>query len=347
MIRGRRLQWLAPLALALGLTPAASGSAIALSWSNPEPVTPGHGLNGVACPSLRFCVAVGDQGRAVTSSNPAGSSSGWQPAVVDGANRLLSVSCAGPRFCLATDNHSRALWSTDPGGGVSAWTAVVIDPGRWINAVACPGPRLCVAVDRRGGVLASRNPAGSASAWKRIQVSHLALTSVSCPSTALCVASERSGRVFVATRPTGGVSAWRAVSAFRPPGGFPSLSAVSCAGVHNCVAAGIAVTDVYSVRTGNPTAGSRWSATYVDGQPHVGDVHAGLSCGSPTRCVLFDGSAFGPSSVFASTNSGRTWTTESLPSPSPEQAPTLSAVACLGNAFCVITDRAGNLTIGR
>ncbi len=78
MIRGRRLQWLAPLVLALGLTPA-PGSAVALSWSNPEPVTPGHGLNGVACPSLRFCVAVGDQGRAVTSSNPAGVSPAGSP----------------------------------------------------------------------------------------------------------------------------------------------------------------------------------------------------------------------------------------------------------------------------
>ncbi|MGI8864251.1 MAG: hypothetical protein ACR2JH_07615 [Solirubrobacteraceae bacterium] len=330
------------VALALGLAAPAS----ALMWSTPKAVSPGHALNAVDCPSLQLCVAVGDHGSAVTSISPAGAGSGWQAADVDASNRLLGISCPSATLCVAIDNHSRAVASANPAGGAQTWRAAVIDPGRWINAISCPSAHLCVAADRRGGVITSQNPRGDSHAWKRVQVSRRALTSLSCPSTLLCVATEKGGRVRVATRPTGNGAAWRGVTAFRPPGGFPSLSGVACPSVHSCVAAGVAVTDVYSARTVHPRAGSAWASTYVDGRPHVGDVRAGLSCGAPGFCVLFDGSVFGLSNVFATGDSGRTWTAQSLPSASPDQAPPVSAVACRGTSLCVITDRAGDVIVG-
>jgi hypothetical protein len=87
-------------------------------------------LRAVSCPSSGLCVAVGDDGEVLTSTNPTGGTNAWTSAVADppfgehyGKTQpsLTAVSCPSANLCVAGDDAGNVLFSTEPSGGTSAW----------------------------------------------------------------------------------------------------------------------------------------------------------------------------------------------------------------------------------
>jgi hypothetical protein len=325
---------------------AVPGSASALVFSAPVSVGSGNTLNGVACPSTTFCIAVGARGQAVTSANPAGGSGAWDAADIDRTSKLTAVSCAGASVCVATDNKGQVV---SRAGGSSAWKAVMIDAGRKLTGISCPAPKLCVAIDNGGGVLVSKNPAGAAGAWKRIAVSKHALVAVSCPSAKLCVAATDGKYVLVSRHPAEGKRAWSALKIAN--GQYDAIQGLACPGTRLCVATVYSST-VYirTIVTTNPAAPSSWHRTAIlDSESHVGTLFSSVGCGSTHLCVAIDGTDGGGSSVVSVSTQpkARLWQSATFPGIDRYTFDLrLNAVACAGTAECVIVTSDGKVVIG-
>jgi hypothetical protein len=140
------------------LLSAAGGSsadAATWIWSQPVNVDPGGGgLTGISCPSARFCVAVDEAGRVVTSRSPMRRSTAWSISapITQGPLALESVTCPTDRVCLSLEElGSTAFVSTDPAGGAGAWRPDAIGGDAYFGGLACPSATLCVAVDSSVG----------------------------------------------------------------------------------------------------------------------------------------------------------------------------------------------------
>jgi hypothetical protein len=156
-------------------------------------------------------VAVGDQGGAWISTNPAGGPTAWSATTIDPGHVLTSVSCATPRFCAAVDEDSDVITSTDPVGRASAWKpAQVVIPGSFVGveftSISCPAASLCVALSPDGYAHVSTHPTGGSNAWPEFAIdSHgpqSTLSGVSCPSVLLCVAVDAKGNAIVGLGPS-------------------------------------------------------------------------------------------------------------------------------------------------
>jgi hypothetical protein len=91
------------------------------AWSPPADVDGSHTLNSVSCASRSFCVAVDQQGDALTFNGRSWSA----PARIAGPNgELVSVSCAARAFCVAVGDAASA------DTGTSAGTAFVYGQAR-------------------------------------------------------------------------------------------------------------------------------------------------------------------------------------------------------------------------
>jgi hypothetical protein len=75
-------------------------------------------LNSIACPSSSTCVAVGDEGNAVSFSSSTGEAAAWMVTNVDSSNSLSAVSCPSSEFCVAVDRSGNIVT-----GAVRAATA--------------------------------------------------------------------------------------------------------------------------------------------------------------------------------------------------------------------------------
>ncbi len=232
----------------------------------------GETLGGVSCPTVKFCIAVGqgpnDGGLILTWSG-----GGWTaveaplPAGVAAVGSYLTgVSCPSASYCVATgayypdesdliDGASSIMLLTLSGG---TWTAVqaplpggaVSSAGSNLYGVSCPTASYCVAVGDDStstagsfhGLLLTR----SGGAWKAAQAPNPAgfstygamLMAVSCPSSSFCVAG--GGGLLLTL--SGGT--WRAMLAPVPASGAgvadnnTAIQGVSCASVSYCVAGG-------------------------------------------------------------------------------------------------------------
>lgn len=183
-------------------------------------------LASVSCPSIAFCLAVGESGGADTSGLQATwSDGGWTTADVpsppgDAAVALTGVSCASATYCVATERATPTSRESTVAGAVDVWT------GHWssptasysagaesaYDAVDCPTTTSCVAVGYAGSSVTSEAPlvaVQSAGGW-RTSVLHVptgdssvALDAVSCWSADHCLAvgpaSLKSGGESVAT----------------------------------------------------------------------------------------------------------------------------------------------------
>lgn len=302
---GRRSAWflvvLATAGLVLGLAGAAR-AADPFVWAPAQKIDV-DSLGGLSCPSATLCVAVDNQGTALTTTDPGGGGA-WQAAVADPGNSLSSVSCASVSLCVAIDDAGNVATSVRPTGGAAAWQLRHVDSalspataGVLLQDVSCHGARLCVATDAAGNVVTSRDPAGPAP-WTVTHVDNglsydcyrqrttgpdcqPSLESVSCPSPSLCVAVDNAGNAITSHDPTGGAAAWAGAS----PGSSVPLSAaftgVSCPSVSLCVAAGARG----QVVTWNPSR-SASKPTDVAVDPTSGLF--GVWCRSVSLCLAGD-----------------------------------------------------------
>ncbi len=298
-------------------TNPASAAEWTLAWTAP---TVDGGLNSVSCPSEGLCVAVGNGGHVVTSTDPGFGP--WSTANVDSARDasgrpaiLMSVGCATVALCVAVDDAGNVTVSTDPAGGSGAWTTAHVDElqaSSRPNSVSCPSTTLCL-IATTNGVLTSINPTGGARAWNLTQFPGANRGyDVACPNTSLCVATTDGG-FFTTSTPAVG-SSWRYESV--SPQSTPS--SVSCPTVSLCIAGDSGY--AYLLETTDPAGGpGAWNAIdilepppnnyFYEGQqgsgftPATSHLPTSISCATASFCVAVNGTG----AAYVSTTPTEAW----------------------------------------
>jgi hypothetical protein len=252
---------------------------------------------------------------------------------------ITGLSCPTASLCVGVDATGQVLWTSDPAAN-SNWRATSLKLASF-TGVACPSVDMCVAVDDRGGVWSSTSPTGGSGSWTRSVVDARAgFTGVSCPSVSLCVATDDvGGNVVWSTDPTGGAGAWNRSLVEPLDKGVKSLrtadiiNGISCPSTSLCVAVD---SDGQVLTSTDPTGGSlAWTRTLID----TGSISglSGVSCASPTQCILMDGFS---GALFRSTDPTNPylWASSQL-----HLDTVLTTIACPTTEQCVLGDLDGGL----
>jgi hypothetical protein len=168
------------------------------SWSAPIIInsTSNHqSIGGIACPSVSFCVAVGEAGSVETSTD--GGTTWTNPPDIIGSNNLTSVSCPSTTFCVAVDTGGNA-YTYDSG----TWSAA--DPidtangqidGGALDSVSCPSSSFCAAFDGVEDVVMFNGTSWSAP--QKLETGAVLHPGVSCASSSFCAAVDGGGDAFL------------------------------------------------------------------------------------------------------------------------------------------------------
>lgn len=313
-------------------------------------------LTGVACPAVRFCVAVDSAGDVLRSDDPVGSAAAWKIQRVDKEPRGLSaVSCPTESLCVAVDESGDVVVSHDPDGRRPSWHLQFVDNGEKttsgtlsgsLTAVSCPSIRLCVALDHDGDIVTSQDPDARRPRWHLVRLNDPAAFSVaspvspgggiSCPSTSLCVIAQGLD-VVSSTDPLAGSSAWVASSIGTIP---QSLVAIDCRTASLCLALDSAGRVFVSRQ---PTGGAAaWTANRVDRPTSSVSGFAGAACPSQRLCVAVDAS--GNVMLTTDPNGGAgAWSLRNL----RQGYNTINGISCPSASLCVGYDDAGNVLASR
>ena len=290
---------------------------------------PPRSFESVACVSMEFCVAGGQEGLLASASTPTGGVGAWAVADLQvGSNWLRGVSCAPSGLCVAVDYAGNVVASTDPGGGAREWGEAHIDSSPFA-AVSCASGSLCVAVDEAGHIFSSTDPTGGSGAWHGVTIEGVgSFTGVSCVPEGECVATAYGGSVVSSDDPAGGAAAWHTVDL--PESG---LRSVSCASAHLCVA----VLESYGIVTSTEPLAARVGAWRPTSFP---EALLGVSCPSAELCV-----AVGRYNAVLSSTSpaggAQAWHTTYFPGPNG-----LLDVSCASSTLCVSTSYGVNSSPG-
>jgi hypothetical protein len=151
--------------------------------------------SGLSCASVKLCVAGGDNGSVISTTNAIAGPWHRSGSVEDA---MLDVSCPSAKLCVSNDYKHHIDFSTNPAKG--HWHTTF----RFSLYMACPSASLCVGAGGPGlGVVYSTHPTGGPSAWGEVWFRGLGkpeFNSVSCASTSFCVAVGQRGIVVVGTR---------------------------------------------------------------------------------------------------------------------------------------------------
>ena len=161
-------------------------------------------LTAVSCASETLCAAVDTGGNVLTSTDPTGGPSAWQPPPRPPYYvREVGVSCPSNSLCV-TVNSDGYILNWNPASSALPHYAHVnfaaVPSGVW-----CDSARLCFAFDSARRLFATNDPTGPASAWSLVYSdvtgTPLGITGVACPSAASCVAVDHAGNLLVGGPP--------------------------------------------------------------------------------------------------------------------------------------------------
>ena len=340
--------------IALVLTLAAADRAVGLNWSAqtlPTPTIPTGELVGVSCPSVKFCLAVGDAGDEPLAERRSDGHWTLLPAPRVAGGDLTAVSCSSSTACTAV-----GVVPLDTRVGINALVGPLVerwDGRRWsrqavatrlgrrviFDGISCPGRRSCFAV---GSILSGQRSRPVIERWngRRWSIQPIAdagahglsgaLGGVSCRSNTACTAvGEESNRSLIecwnGTR-------WQRLKSIPQL----SLGAVSCLSASRCVALGLAVTRDGDIGEADTISAGRQSIIAMapsGGEPDF----AAFACATATVCLAvgsFSAGSGGPLPLLAVLSHGR-WTT---PTVGPVNAlGGLGGVSCPVRRSCVIT----------
>lgn len=316
MIKARAAFAALILVLAFGLGTSAACAQPVMQWSQPQLVSEDSGslftgATDISCASAALCVAVGEEGRFLYSSEPTASIEAWQeaqstdPAAAD----LTAVSCPGNDFCGAVDAAGNVFVSQEPAQG--AWVETAIGDGHPLTDISCSSASFCVAGDAAGDVFVSEDPSAGAGAWAATQLDEEdEILSVSCAGPTLCVvvADEES---FSSTEPGAGV--WK-------PVGHDYLREASCPQTSFC-----AIATFNGVLVSEEPDGGAGTWTESPGSYAAGGF---ISCPDSSFCVTSDyGGYLMTSSDPGSATPG--WEPASLRTPAE-----VKSISCPSSGFC-------------
>jgi hypothetical protein len=190
-------------------------------------------LINISCPSTTLCVAGGQSGEVLVTTDPMGAA--WSDVYYDRETirssplhietSILGVSCPAVSACIAIDGSGDIVRSTDPAGGGSAWMLTKVFP--WpstppadltsFDYLTCASATRCVGVfSREAGTHEEETyadvnyaPFGGGS-WNLVGIASEAFPhtypnpgvyphpgTLSCPSVQLCVATDEAGQIIV------------------------------------------------------------------------------------------------------------------------------------------------------
>jgi hypothetical protein len=155
------------------------------TWSTATRIESPEILESVSCPSATFCVAVDEAGNALTYNGATWSA---PVSIAPASTVLASVSCPSSTFCAAVGPYLAVTYN-----GTNWSSAVTIDTGEsnYLTSVSCASGTFCIAVDAEGNAVTYDGTSWSAPA--NVESSTSGFTSISCPSTAFCDAVDGDG----------------------------------------------------------------------------------------------------------------------------------------------------------
>lgn len=311
-----------------------------MTWSAPvaveaQPSPPG--LRGISCPTINLCVAVMDNGDAVTSTSPIGDKAAWTATPIDKAeNGLSGVSCPSISLCVAVDLSGDVVTSGNPIGGSGAWTVTPV-AGLSLIDISCPTVDFCAAVDVDGHAFLSTNPLGGRTKWSIIDLTRgipfgIPTQDISCPSAGFCAIAAYDS-VFTSTAPTAGAAAWRETPI---PGVVPGtpLQWVYCQSARLCFALDDAENLFIST---NPAAKS---PTWKQSGAVSGAVNA-ISCPTADFCVAVTDD--GVITLRDPADTAEVWTAPE----NPGGGSAWLTIWCPSAYICIAGDASGEIAVGR
>lgn len=218
-----------------------------------------NGLNGVSCPSAKFCIAVGTGYQPGPSPDSSGNfpiierwnGATWSQAehvpINGDKNELRGVSCVSSSFCVAVGVHRTEIGG-EPDGLVESWngetwslapSVPVGEPTqRDLNGVSCVSSTFCVAVGVTDFGSRALVESWNGTEWAIVPgpnrgSAENALNGVSCVSSENCVAVG-SGEGALVEYFNG--STWSIYETAHPEGS--KLTAISCVSAGSCAAVG-------------------------------------------------------------------------------------------------------------
>jgi len=311
-----RMRWtlLALVALVLGLSATAHAQTPTSPWSW---TNYGPALRTVSCADATTCVAVGQEGFALhtTDGGPAGPLAwGTTAPRLAYPEELSGVSCTST-FCLAVSSrrtnvgqYASSVYRSTDGG--ATWPTKVALPKATVPggsgstqtqsamAVGCntDGTAVCYAVGPGGGVWKSVDQGAS---WTPLTVRQSGeYRKIDCPTAGTCVAISGSATVTSAAVITGDT-----VKVLASPRPFTGATAVGCDSATRCI-----VTDTAGRWVTLALPAGTWGA--VDTFP-IKDSKAtpalDVSCAAPNTCIAVAGAGIVMRTTTLSTGSHGGW----------------------------------------
>ncbi len=330
-----------------------------LTWTSAA-ITGATSVSGISCPSITTCFASEATSPGIvlktTDSGatwPVSFNVGSDPNAGSNAP-LRAISCSSTSECYAVGDSGLIATTTDG----ATWRTDFANSTANLSSVNCPSAGTCYASANDETIL---HTADYGADWD-IQMGSRNFSSVSCPSAAACFAAAASG---VSKTTTSG-AAW---TVERPTGTTAPITALSCFGFSNCVAAAqhtvlvshdggntwtqhvLGTTDQVdsvSCPSANTCYGVGWpgaiyktidgGSTWVlqtSGFYGSDNVLTSVSCPDTTDCV-----AVGIGGLAFSTSNGSAWVQESTNTPN-----SLFGVSCATTSACVATGSGGVVTV--
>jgi photosystem II stability/assembly factor-like uncharacterized protein len=261
-------------------------------WTTQRPSGNTTSLQGISCPSISTCYAVGYPGTFLVSHD----GSTWVDHSINSDVELFAISCPTVTTCFAAGWPGVTYVTTDSGSTWSPSLNPLFGMPVFLFGISCASPTACVAVGTGGSIISTSN----GTTWTvDAPGSSQILIGVSCPTSDSCVAVGTQGLTMTKSGGT-----WHAGNS----GTTKTLLGVTCPSVSRCYAVGSAGTVLFS-----SNLGAGWTA---QASGKVQELDA-VSCAQPTVCV-----ATGISGTAIVTKDGSNWVDRSFPTFNP-----LSSVA--------------------
>lgn len=285
-----------------------------------------NSLNAVSCvPSSTTCIASDDKGNARYSTAASTSAAAtWNSWSGPGESPSHDIACPASTLCVLSTGAVS-------GGGGNVYRASSLGgtflssfkPTNGVGAISCPSTSFCVSAQEGGGFIRwSTKPSGTS--WTAVAIGTGAMRDVSCLSSSFCAVVDAAGNVRVATseakiKEAGG---WKATSV----NGGVALTSVACASTTACIAidGNDEVLNLTISGTGSATVSGQ---TVAEGE-ELNDV---TCTGTTCAAVGAEGG------IFASSNSGSTWTRRF------NAAEPLMAVSCASSSLCAAVTNVGDV----
>jgi photosystem II stability/assembly factor-like uncharacterized protein len=252
-------------------------------------------LSSISCPTDLDCFATGDQNMVATTD---GGQTWTFQSIPEPTGQIYAVTCTGSSSCFAasTTDSSVSILNTVDGGSQWEQQEAFSQPNDYLG-ISCPTSAVCVSV----GPTYWANTQDGGATWSSgpLPVGTSGSSTVSCPSVTVCIASTGTGVVSTMN----GGSTWSPDTL--PPNVWPNqggyVEGISCPSDQTCFAAHLA-DSLFVTNDG----GSTWASTSLTGGGQIST----LACPSALTCYASGGANNDPYSIYATTNGGETWTTQ-------------------------------------